>query len=183
MKLKTYKDLRQCVVDAGYGSEIEWSENLKPCQDETDFAREYVWVVLNSGMKNQVARIIMNKVWPALEAGHSASSVFGHAGKCAGIDKVYEDRAKIFSEYVIANDKLAFLEALPWIGPITKYHLAKNLGMDVAKPDRWLQRVADEAGETVESLCNRLSVVTGDRISTVDYVIWRACNLGIWNGV
>lgn len=78
-----------------------------------------------------------------------------------------------------ADDKLAFCESLPWIGGITKYHLAKNFGADVAKPDVHLKRLADAAGCTAQALCDRLARETGYRVGTVDVVLWRACAIGL----
>ena len=74
---------------------------------------------------------------------------------------------------------LEWLQGLPWIGGITKYHLAKNLGIDCAKPDVHLQRLADREGVTAHVLCERLAKATGYRIATVDLVLWRACATGL----
>ena len=70
---------------------------------------------------------------------------------------------------------MAWLQTLPFIVPITVYHLAKNYGFDCAKPDRHLVRIAGAEG--THELCARLARETGDRIATVDVVIWRAANL------
>ncbi len=172
----TYRALRSRLVDEGYAHDIEWSESAQPVSDPLAFWREYSWVVLNSGMKNTVATGIWRKVQPTVEAGGSASQVFGHVGKSAGIDRVYRDRVQLLGEYIAATDKLDYLRSLPWIGPITCYHLAKNFGLDCAKPDRHLVRIAGAEG--THALCARLAAVTGDRIATVDYVIWRAASLG-----
>jgi hypothetical protein len=51
--------------------------------------------------------------------------------------------------------------------------------MNVAKPDRHLERIAERTGETVADLCARLAAVSGDRIATVDYVLWRAAESGL----
>lgn len=172
----TYRTLRGRLVDGGYAGDILWSEGVQPVSDPLAFWREYAFVVLNSGMKNTVASGIWRKVQPTVEAGGSASQVFGHVGKSAGIDRVYRDRVQLLDEYIAAADKLDYLRSLPWIGPITCYHLAKNFGLDCAKPDRHLVRIAGEEG--THALCARLAASTGDRIATVDYVIWRAASLG-----
>ena len=66
------------------------------------------------------------------------------------------------------------------LGSTTKFHLAKNLGVDCAKPDIWLKRVAAESGEDVQHLCAHLAQSTGDKRAIVDSVIWRACQSGIY---
>jgi hypothetical protein len=51
--------------------------------------------------------------------------------------------------------------------------------MDVCKPDRQLMRIAGRYRMTPEELCSTLAKKTGERIGTVDSVIWRAANLGM----
>ena len=173
-----YLDLKMNLAARGYAGEADWAENIRPVSDPDEFWAEFAWVVLNSGMKEQIARKIWQKVRPAVEGGASASSVFGHKGKAGAIDYVYAHRVRLLSEYLVSPDKLEFLRGLPWIGEITCYHLAKNYGHDCAKPDRHLVRIAGGAAEA-HALCARLAAAVGDRIATVDVVIWRAANLGL----
>jgi hypothetical protein len=51
--------------------------------------------------------------------------------------------------------------------------------MDFCKPERQLKRVAGKYGKTPEEFCTELAKKTGDRIGTVDTVMWRAANLGM----
>lgn len=176
---EVYVHTKLALRDCGHGGDYEWSESLQPPETPEALACEYTWVVLNSGMKNTVARKIMDRVWPRLVAGEPIAPVFGHEGKAAAIELVWQERARHFVEFAAAPDIVAWCETLPWIGKITKYHLAKNLGADVAKPDRWLERLAAADGETVDGLCARLALETGDRIATVDVVLWRACAVGV----
>jgi len=178
MKLSEYLELRNSVVASGYGGDIEWAESVKAPADVMVFTCEYIFVVCNSGMKAQIAKAIFDRVMTALNQGHHPSTVFGHAGKCDGIWSVWCDRDDWFDRYGAAADKVSFLETMPWIGPITKWHLAKNFGVDAVKPDRHLVRVADWYAMTPTAMCEVLVRESGDRIGTVDYVIWRACNLG-----
>lgn len=186
-----YQALRAGIIAAGYESEIEWAEGLKPPPDAATFAGEYVWVVLNSGMRNQVARAIADRVYPAIEAGQSAATVFGHKAKCLAIDRFWVRRAAIFSAFQrLQNDEQRFaftdpktlrvqLGCAPCIGAIVRWHLAKNWGVDCAKPDRHLERIAAHHKTTTHELCAALAKATGDRVATVDLVIWRASNLGL----
>ena len=175
-----YMELREMLIIAGYGGEIEWAQTVKPPVDAEEFAAEAIWVVLCSGMKEQVARLIQKRVWATIRGGKPVKgNVLGKSGKATAIDTIWRDRAALFATFRAANDKLAFCKSLPWIGDITKYHLAKNLGVDCAKPDVHLERVAAHYGTTTADLCADLARATGDRIATVDIVIWRACNLGL----
>ncbi len=178
-----YLQLRQELINRGYKEEIEWSENIKPCKSKGEFFSEYVYVVINSGMKAQIARKIYNKVSDALICDVDINTVFGHKGKCKAIMYVKENLEYIyaiiqagFADGVLVLD---YLESLPFIGKITKYHLAKNMGYAVCKPDRHLVRIAKNFGLTPIGLCNKIATRTGDRIAAIDTVLWRSANLGL----
>ena len=175
-----YQELRAAVISAGYESEIEWSQTVCAPKTADDFAGEAIWVILCSGMKAQVARIIEGRVRNLIRAGKPIKgNVLGRSGKAGAIDLIWRDREALFTAFTSAADKVQFCLTLPWIGNITKWHLAKNLGVDCGKPDIHLSRVAAHYGTTPDALCSAIAAATGDRIATVDLVIWRACNLGI----
>jgi hypothetical protein len=164
--------------------DVAWSEALRVPDNADDFAQEAIFVICNSGMKNTVARLIFNRCLGALFDGRSVLDVFRHKGKAAAIEKIWTDRDGLLSNYLSRQtdaDRLEMLAALPWIGSITKYHLAKNFGVDVAKPDVHLQRLADREGCTAQALCDRLAGEVGLRAATVDVVLWRACANGVIN--
>ncbi len=171
--------LRDELLKRGYEKEIDWQETLKPCEDAKQFLLEYIWVVVNSGMKNQIARKIHRRICTAIEAGTPIAGAFGHKGKVKAIEYGCENFQRLFDGYIQSPCKLEYLKMLPWIGPITKYHLAKNLGEDVVKPDRHLVRIAKRDGTTCFEMCRKLAAETGMRIATVDVIIWRAANLGL----
>lgn len=138
-------------------------------------------MVVNSGMRNTVAQGIFARVWPALSSGRPVTpALFGHAGKVSAIERVWRLRDDYLSCFRALGPEqvVDWCESLPWIGRVTKYHLAKNLGADVAKPDRWLERLARAEGATTDELCRRLARASGDRVATVDVVLWRACAVG-----
>ena len=161
--------------------DIQWCENITEPVDADHFAEEAIFVICNSGMKNTVARGIFTKCIKVLHEGTPVFDVFKHPGKAAAIEAIWRDRTELLSSYIAATDKLAFCESLPWIGGITKYHLAKNFGADVAKPDVHLQRLADREGCTVQELCSRVAAEVGLRAATVDTILWRACANGALN--
>jgi hypothetical protein len=190
---EVYREVRARLAGLGHGGDWEWAQNVKAPETAEALAAEYTWVVINSGMKNTVARKIMDRVWPALQAGVALGAsatelhggkIFGHRGKAAAIERGWRDRAYWLASFHDAERDgtaavLAWCESLPWIGGITKYHLAKNLGVDCAKPDRWLVRLAFAGDEDVDQLCGRLARETGDRVAAVDVVLWRACAIGL----
>ncbi len=165
---------------AGFAQDdIRWSENIKPPSDPAEFAAEAIFVICNSGMKNTVARMIYDRIMPLVVAGETAGGGFGHKGKVGAIDAIWRDRVALLAAYTAAADKVEWCRSLPWIGDITKYHLAKNFGAQVAKPDVHLQRLADREGVTCQALCERLAVASGYKVATVDLLLWRACAEGV----
>lgn len=182
MTAAEYIALKQAVIDAGFSGDIDWSESCRPPTDATVFAREAIFVICNSGMKYTVAVGIFQRIMAALEAGDDPSGVFGHRLKVRAIRHIWDNRQCLFEQYMtLATDaeRLQFCRNLDHIGNITCYHLAKNFGADVAKPDRHLQRMADAEGCTAQELCERIAGATGDRIATVDVVLWRAAAIGL----
>lgn len=174
----------ECVrelLGAQAEDDIAWAQGLMPPETPVDFALEAIFVICNSGMKNTIARTIYERCVYALAHGTPVRAAFGHAGKVAAIETIWRERERLHAAYLASADKLAFLESLPWIGGITKYHLAKNFGLDLAKPDVHLQRLAGREGCSVQQLCERLSLSTGLRVAAVDTVLWRACANGILN--
>lgn len=180
LTVETYREVRARLAGLGYARDWEWSQSLKPPETAEMLACEYTWVVINSGMKHTVARTIMDRVWPRLlEDLPVYPAAFRHRGKALAIGLMWDRRAaQLTALRCLDRDALEWCESLPWIGVVTKYHLAKNLGVDCAKPDRWLVRLAAVDGETVDGLCRRLAEASGDRIATVDVVLWRACAVG-----
>lgn len=179
MEVAEFERLVVAVREAGYGHDLDWSENAKPPADAEAFASEAIYVICNSGMKFEIARQIYDRVMPAVRRGEPARSAFGHPGKAGAIDTIWRDREALLEGYLAAADKVEFCGGLPWVGPITKFHLAKSFGADVAKPDVHLVRLAKHAGTTPQELCERLGAATGLRVATVDIVLWRACAIGI----
>lgn len=125
-------------------------------------------MICNSGMRNSVARPIFERCMTALSTVGSCKAVFGHPGKVVAIDAIWANRAVHFAAYVMADDPLAALATLPYIGSITKYHLARNLGADYAKPDVHLNRLAEAEQVDAQALCERLAAESGYRVGTVE---------------
>jgi hypothetical protein len=164
------------LTSAGFAEEdLSWSESCMPPTRPEQFALETIFVICNSGMQNKVARMIFEKVRRAILEGRSAREEFGHPGKAVAIDDVWQRRVELMDGYLAADDKIAFCRSIPWIGGITCYHLAKNFGAQVAKPDVHLQRLAERHGTTCQDLCEAIAERTGFSVASVDLILWRAC--------
>ena len=173
--LRFYENARDEVDRRGYEKEAEYVNSLRFEQlTAYGFFWAYVFVVLSSGMKNQVAE----RIYTRFRHSGLDFSCIGHPGKQKAIRRASMEYPRWCDELAKAEDRLEYLETLPWIGPITKYHLARNIGLDVAKPDRHLVRLAERFNfADVHSMCQSISEKTGDRIGVVDVILWRYCNL------
>lgn len=177
MDVTLYCSIRaQMLADPEWGPQIEWAQNVTRPADAEHMARELIFVIANSGMHHKAAQGIFRKVMAALEEDRDPAEVFRHTGKVAAMAMIWRERERLFAEMTSKTDDelVTWCGDLPFIGEITKWHALKNLGVDAAKPDRWMQRVAPLSNESVTQLCQRLSEATGDRIATVDLVIWWA---------
>lgn len=159
--------------------DIAWAETLATPKAPDDFAVETIYVIWNSGMKASVARGIFDRTMRALRSGKSAGSAFGHPGKAKAIDDIWARRKELFEALGTASDLLEFCESLPYIGATTKYHVAKNFGADLVKPDVHLLRLAAHHHCTPTELCADLARHTNYRVATIDTLLWRACATGV----
>jgi hypothetical protein len=179
--LKRFRRIERAVRRAGHGRDIEWAEQLSGPADADAFALAAVYVIVNSGMSWKVAQPIYERCSRALQTHGRVGRVFRHPGKVRAIRSIWQHRHELYEEFRRADDPVAFCETLPWIGPTTKWHLAKDLGTDVGKPDVHLARLARRDRTTVERLCRWLARGTGYRVATIDTILWRACATGILN--
>lgn len=180
------------MVDAGFGHEIDWQDTREfRCLGESDFLREAAWVVLSSGMADSVVRRVFPRVSDAFLNWRSATDISAQCECC--IDRArtaFRNDRKLRAVANIADAIAAYgfetfkaeleaggptvLQSLDFIGPVTCFHLAKNIGMDVVKPDRHLLRAAEAARvDDPTELCSAIAVLTGDRLATIDLVFWR----------
>lgn len=196
ISVQDYLEIRQAVWDLGHKDDWNWSQTLRPPVDADSFAAECILVICASGFKAEAARVTERRVHEALAQGRTACDVFPTSGKGRAIDAIWARRDEYFAQFeeclarkYSAEQLLAWIAAsLPYVGgKILRYHTAKNFAVDLVKPDRWLCRLSgvDEARSPTETfpasmeLCAPLAAATGDRIATVDVVLWRACSRGV----
>lgn len=175
---------------------LGWSNNdLQPPETPERMASEIIWIILCAGRSAQAARTIEKKVWGAIEEGRPVVQAFGYRAKAEAIERAWRERKTDFErlQQVLANGSVEALVqwcgALPFIGDDTQFQLAKNFGADLAKPDIWLCRltgIPDKPRRAVRfrfpacmALARGLAQSSGDRIATVDSLLWLACNKGV----
>jgi hypothetical protein len=190
-QVEFYESAKAAIVRAGYGDEIKW-QSSRTISDlsSNEFLCEAAWVIINSGFRESVARRLFPTLtlcfceWSAREIIEAESAclaagmaVFRHRQKLEAVVRIAKEIEslgwdRLLSE--IAINPIARLMLLPFIGPITAFHLAKNVGVPVAKADRHLVRTARSLGALgVHELCHGIAKATGDPIAVVDLVLWR----------
>jgi hypothetical protein len=179
------------ILGSKYALEIIEPLNPLEAVNESGFLRELAWVILCGGMAESVVR----KVFPAITESfldwRSAEEIAERSSECIGSAAVHFRHEKKIEAIAssarivhlrsfsvihenILRDPLGSLMEFPFIGPTTVFHLAKNIGVLVAKPDRHLTRLASANGfDDVQAFCGRISVFLGEDIRKVDSVLWR----------
>jgi len=180
MEISEYLSLKNKVLSSHYSWEIDLILNCLDTNqfDDLGFFKQYLWVVLNAGIRNQVAVIIYHRVLFALLYDKPIDVAFKNRKKTDSIMYLWKNRTEIFTKYLMSTEKIEFLNSLPFIGEATKFHLARNLGINCFKPDRHILRIAKMHNISPENLCSSLARNSNDPVGVVDVVLWRAANLG-----
>ena len=189
---KAYYHAKTFLLTQGFCEEIDWQYDVSLDRLLVqDFLSEAAWVILNSGMRESIIRklfpnflrlfdnfqstqwIIDNKE----ECRTNALNIFSHKGKIEAILVMIAFVNENGFEYTrdcIRSRGFEFISTFPYFGNATSFHLAKNIGLSIGKPDRHLQRVAKLLGyEDMQKLCLDISELTDEPIPVVDLVIWR----------
>ena len=184
------------IISKGYGNEVDWQQELNYDKiTEQKFLNEISWVILASGMNDKVVR----KVFPIIKnimfdfkssdliqknktrCYNNSLKVFNHKGKISAIIYVAEYiKLHTFDEVSsrIMKEGIGFIQTFPYMGKATSFHLAKNIGLDYAKPDRHLIRISNSLGyNTPNDLCKVISNRIQEKKSLIDLVLWRYATL------
>jgi hypothetical protein len=172
---------------------LEWARNIGASTFRNlrlkTFLWHYCWVVYASGFKFSVIEDKFPSIKNAFKNFEPASlarmrsikpvlSIFDNERKAksflTGAQSVIDEGFASFKNR-LRNEGIDVLEKLPGIGPITKYHLAKNIGLvDVSKPDIWLERAAILCGApTVQHLTEYAAQSLAETQHVVDVAIWK----------
>ena len=169
------------------------------------FWGEYIWVVFVSGLNASVIAGKWDKILKAVGPWSKRGPEADWGPMLVRLHGIMPNKYKAQALATTRNYmhilgwkefKAQFLDGgaesmqnLGYIGPITCWHLARNLGMDVAKPDIHLRRLAKEYGYeeyNVEIMCRNVgrmgAAESGSpegegiyRVGAVDFVLWAFC--------
>jgi hypothetical protein len=182
----------KAFVEQGFGHEILWQRTV--CIEdvtESDFLREAAWVIFCTGFRERTVRRLFSYLSLCFCDWESGAIIAEHAEVCQTaalaalnnppkVNAIIQIAREVDCEgFAKLRDEILLrpverLRELPYIGPVTAFHLAKNLGLPVAKPDRHLQRLAAILSyPDAHTLCQDLALRTGDPPHVVDLILWR----------
>jgi hypothetical protein len=189
--VRLYLAAKRSVIERGFAHEIVWQSSAALVEPSpTAFVREAAWVVLSAGLSESVVRNLFSRLSDAMygfdpvalsrnreRARIAALATFRHERKIGAVLDIAAIVSRIGPSGLRAalqEDPQQFLQSLPYIGSVTWRHLAKNLGLPVAKPDRHLARLAfATARQSVDKLCDEIATWLGEPVAVVDIVLWR----------
>jgi len=188
--LKAFYEAKFAAEEIGHKADFFPTDNDQNFS-EKEILREGAWVILCGGFREAVIRRLFANFslcfcdWEsALEilknrnmCRETALDVFRNEKKVDAIIKLAELIVGTGFEELkskILTSPIKVLSDIHFIGPITSYHLAKNLGFQVAKPDRHLNKISKNNGfKDAHELCEAIASQTREPISVVDGVLWR----------
>lgn len=176
-----------------FPEDLEWSRDVihTDLEDVTKewFYAEYAWCVYCAGFSVRIVRMKQAALYSAYygydpvkvaanpeEVRRKAMKIIGNKRKVdaiikgAGIINKLEWPGFLYK----VKENLNLLKILPYIADVLKYHLARNIGFNVIKPDVHIDRLAKYYGLDPFEMCEMLSERMGFPRHTVDSVFWRA---------
>lgn len=191
-----YLDIKKHVIYKGFAWEVDWQENqCIKLLSESEFYREAAWVILSSGMSVISVTSVFNKISKAFLNWEDSEKIvkwgekcvsqalehFNHKGKINAILSIIQHVNKIgfdFFKLKLIENGVEYIQKFSFFGPATSFHLAKNIGMNVVKPDRHLIRLAKALNfSSPDKLCKIIANQINEKLCVIDVVLWRYCIL------
>lgn len=171
-----------------------------------EFAYECFYVVCVAGFKQDYAKAMCNKIINFVKIKDQFEiedllKLYKNKAKTKAIKNIWDNRKQYQEQFYSLKpleDKVSFLASLPHIGNITKYHLARNLGLNFVKYDIWIQRLGValygnidfidkvnnsklliEIKEFCDKMFDEVQKETNEKVGFIDVVLWRSCQKGL----
>jgi hypothetical protein len=209
---KTFHQIETYLIQKGQNSDkatfAEVKHNLERPKklNSTEFAEEIIYVILVAGFRQQTAKKLFYKIIDYLKNSNRPAlkellQIFNNKNKTKAILKVWNNRQKYTDEFYslkTLQKQLNFLQTLPYIGNITKFHIARNLGLDCVKHDIWIQRLGvclcgseqdipkinnTKLHPDIQKICDKmfhnLTRILNEKKGYIDVVLWKACQQNI----
>lgn len=184
-------------INENHPDELKWVRNLSPDtfqkMDVQGFPWEYCWVVYASGFRVSTVAKKFDALMSAfhefnleklnkMKSVKAALAVINNQRKAAGFLKgaksIHQEGFLGFKDRLKDNAPTV-LQELPYIGPTTWRHLARNIGlMDVSKDDVHLKRLMKAFNApSVDALTSYLATTFQESEGVVDLVLWRSAQI------
>jgi len=208
------KTLRERGLDSDDKSFDEIRDTLSNPKklSPTEFASAVSYVILASGFNQNTAKKIHKIIMPLMNQNPTIDDLkkfFKNDVKLKSIIKVWQNKIAFCDEYYSCknlDEKISCLKKLPYIGDITVNHLARNLGENVVKYDRWIQRLGVAYATQISKCKVQSAVIDNTRLNPqikqycddmfahleqetrlprgyIDVVLWKACQNGLITGL
>ncbi|MDD2840310.1 MAG: hypothetical protein PHY80_04275 [Rickettsiales bacterium] len=172
-----------------------------------EFAQEVFYVICVAGFRQATAKMMCQKIINYIDINQNPVfddliKIYGNVNKVNAIIKVWNNRVELhdsFYKLSTPEEKLDFLSKLPHIGNITKYHIARNLGINFVKYDIWIQRLGvalygnleyveivsnSKLNPKIKEMCDKmfsdLEMQINEKTGYIDVVLWKACQQGVF---
>ncbi|KAL0211557.1 hypothetical protein RCL1_005183 [Eukaryota sp. TZLM3-RCL] len=159
-----------------HSPDLDWvSSRSSLCESFEDFFEEYCYVVIASGFRGKTAAKLVEKLVPLASNKSEMLKVFNNSRKINAISTVYQLKDK-WNTLRISFKDMDSLKQFPYIGDVTKYHLARNIGLvSCVKPDLHLVRLAESC--TFASPLKMVEFIkketkTNLSLGAIDFVLW-----------
>jgi hypothetical protein len=145
--------------------------------DFDSFFYEFVYVVLASGFRGRIAARLTPELVACRGDMARMTAIFKNQRKLSAIAQIWGQRGQ-WKQLRDSFTSVDALTTLPIIGEITKFHLARNIGLtSCAKPDlhlcRWCGRVAGRDDEAIVPIVTQaIADRVGRKQGTVDFALW-----------
>lgn len=143
-----------------------------PLQMKTRFITQYAWVLLSFGNDAEQANKEYNSLIDAWDKSTPINEALSDFETARSIMYVMANISDLLNAYLEADHKLSWISTLPMITKESTCILARNLGEDCIRLELRVAEIAGEEGP--QKMCERISKATGDKLSYVDHLIWRA---------
>lgn len=177
---------------AHHAADFEWIDSRTTLVLEfPEFMEEFIYVVIASGFKGKTAA----RLTPHLFAVVARELQFGHAMLADAVVEemmeIFRNKVKIgsiaraysllYAEYTRVSTTWSTpqdLVSLPYIGPVTCWHLARNIGLvSCVKPDLHLKRLiggifGTDSDQFVQDVVGKLAKRCDMNLGTTDFCLW-----------
>lgn len=187
--------IEKYLLDNDLASDKEDSKTIKarlqnpPILTPEEFAEELIYVILASGFSQKTAKKKYIEIANYLKTTSEPNiegllQIFNNKMKMGAILKIWKNKEIIKNRYYelqTDEDKLDYLETLPFIGKITRNHIGRNLGINVVKYDIWIVRLANGLNyKSCDDMFADVQKETNLPLGYIDVILWKSCQLGIF---